>query len=691
MAEQARGRGRARSLRAPHCERPRAGCSLVLTPTPAGFMPLGPFDESSTDRARLPRRRAALVPGRHHLRAARALVLRQRRRRRGGPPRSHGEARIPPGSRGHRGLAPALLPLAPPRRRLRHLRLHRRPPGVRHARGLRALPRRGPPPRDARHQRAGPEPHLGPAPVVPARAARAAGLAGARLLRLERHAGSLRGGADHLPGLRAVELVVGSGGAGVLLAQVLRSPAGPELRQPRRAGGDAARRRLLAGDGRRRDAARRRALPLRARGHVLREPAGDARVPPRAPGAHGRALPGPDAARRGQPVARGRGGLLRPRGRVPHGVPFPHDAAPLRGRAAGGPLPDLRHPGADAAASGGVPVGALPPQPRRADARDGDGRGARRHGPRLRVRAGDAHQPRHPPPARAARGQPAAPHRADERAALLPPGDARDLLRRRDRDGGQRLPRRSQRRAHAHAVERRQERRLLPRGSAEARPAGHPGAGLPLRGRQRREAAGGPRLAALVDQAARRAAQAARRLRPRDAGALPPRQPARPRVRPEARRGRHPRRREPVPLRPARGDRSRRVEGLGAGRALRREPPRDGRRRALSPHARGARVLLDRPRAAPPRRGPRGRVRAARARRFVAAHPRHAGGSRAGPEHRAGRGPRALGPGAAVVRGAEAEARLRAAPGGRAGGRPPARPRRGARGSRSRRATPSAT
>ena len=101
------------------------------------------------------------------------------------------------------------------------------------------------------------------------------------------------------------------------------------------------------------------------------------------------------------------------------------------------------------------------------------------------VRAGDAHQPRHPPPPRAARGQPAAPHRADERAALLAPGHAGGLLRRRDWDGGQRLPRRSQRGADAHAVERRQERRLLPRGPAEAGAARDPRAGLPLRGRQR--------------------------------------------------------------------------------------------------------------------------------------------------------------------------------------------------------------
>ena len=48
-----------------------------------------------------------------------------------------------------------------------------------------------------------------------------------------------------------------------------------------------------------------------------------------------------------------------------------------------------------------------------------------------------------------------------ERAALLAPRHAGPLLRRRDRHGRQRLPRRSRRRAHADAVERRPQCRLL--------------------------------------------------------------------------------------------------------------------------------------------------------------------------------------------------------------------------------------
>ena len=49
-----------------------------------------------------------------------------------------------------------------------------------------------------------------------------------------------------------------------------------------------------------------------------------------------------------------------------------------------------------------LPVGAVPAQPRRADAGDGDRRGARLHVPRLRPRQRDADQPGHPPPAGAA-------------------------------------------------------------------------------------------------------------------------------------------------------------------------------------------------------------------------------------------------------------------------------------------------
>ena len=52
-------------------------------------------------------------------------------------------------------------------------------------------------------------------------------------------------------------------------------------------------------------------VPVRAGGHQLREPQGDARVPQADPRRGGPALPGPGAARRGQPVAGRRGRVLR--------------------------------------------------------------------------------------------------------------------------------------------------------------------------------------------------------------------------------------------------------------------------------------------------------------------------------------------------------------------------------------------
>ena len=57
---------------------------------------------------------------------------------------------------------------------------------------------------------------------------------------------------------------------------------------------------------------------------------------------------GQGAAGRGQSVAGGRAGIFRRRRRMPHGLSLPADAAHLHGDRAGGPLPDHRHPAADA-------------------------------------------------------------------------------------------------------------------------------------------------------------------------------------------------------------------------------------------------------------------------------------------------------------------------------------------------------
>ena len=64
-------------------------------------------------------------------------------------------------------LAAAVLPVAAPRRRLRHRALRRRSSELRHAEGFPRVPRRGACARAACHHRAGHQPHLRSASVVP--------------------------------------------------------------------------------------------------------------------------------------------------------------------------------------------------------------------------------------------------------------------------------------------------------------------------------------------------------------------------------------------------------------------------------------------------------------------------------------------------------------------------------------------
>ena len=82
-------------------------------------------------------------------------------------------------------------------------------------------------------------------------------------------------------------------------------------------------------------------------------------------------------------------------------------------------------------------------------------------------------------------------------------------------DGRQRLPRRPRRRAHADAVDRRPQRRLLPRGLRAALRAAADGPGLRLPGGQRRGPAAHADVAAALAAALHRAAQGAPGLRPR--------------------------------------------------------------------------------------------------------------------------------------------------------------------------------
>ncbi len=275
---------------------------------------------------------SALVQGRDHLRSPRPRLLRQQRRRHRRLRRPDAEAALPARPRRHLPLAAAVLSLAAPGRRVRHRRLHVDQPDLRDARRLQALPRRGARAGHPRPDRAGHQPHLRSASVVPAGATRAEGLARARLLRVERHRHEVRRHAHHLHRHREVELDVRPGRRPVLLAPLLLAPAGPELRQPGGARGRPRRDALLARHGRRCAAARRHPLSDRARRHDQREPARNARHPQADPPRARRALHRTRAAGRGEPVAVRRARLLRRRRRVPHGVPLPADAAHVHGR-----------------------------------------------------------------------------------------------------------------------------------------------------------------------------------------------------------------------------------------------------------------------------------------------------------------------------------------------------------------------
>ena len=152
-----------------------------------------------------------LVSGRDRLPAAHQGVLRFRRQRHGRFRRSHRPARLHRQPRRDGDLAAALLPLAAARRRLRHRRLPLGQSGLRHHAGFPAFRRRGAQARHPRHHRAGHQPHLGPASLVPAGAPRQAGLGRPRLLRLERHRQALQRHAHHLHRHREIELDVGPG------------------------------------------------------------------------------------------------------------------------------------------------------------------------------------------------------------------------------------------------------------------------------------------------------------------------------------------------------------------------------------------------------------------------------------------------------------------------------------------------
>ncbi len=289
----------------------------------------------------------ALVQGRRPLPGARQGVLRFEQRRHGRLQGPHLEARLHPGPRRLRAVAAAVLSVAAQGRRLRRLRLPQRASAVRRGGGLQAVRARGAAPRPQGDHGARGQPHLRPAPLVPGGAARAGGLAEARLLRLERHRPEVQGHAHHLHRHRDLELGVGPGGEAVLLAPLLQPPAGSQLRQPARAEGRVPHHALLARHGRGRVPARCDSVSHRARGHLERERARDACGAEGDPQAHRPELSQQGAARRSEHVAGGRAAVLRRRRRMPHGVPLPADAAHVHGHRAGRPPPAGRDHGPD--------------------------------------------------------------------------------------------------------------------------------------------------------------------------------------------------------------------------------------------------------------------------------------------------------------------------------------------------------
>ena len=191
-------------------------------------------------------------------------------------------------------------------------------------------------PRPAGDRRAGDEPHVGSAPVVPARpprAGRAAATATSTCGATPPTSTPTRGSSSPTPRRRTGR---GTRSPRLLLAPLLLAPARPQLRQPRRAHASCSASSTswfkMGVDGVRLDA-----IPYL----FEREGTNCENLPEThdflqaAARPHRRALPGPHVARRGQPVAGGRRRVLRRRRRVPHGVPLPGDAAPVPGRADG--------------------------------------------------------------------------------------------------------------------------------------------------------------------------------------------------------------------------------------------------------------------------------------------------------------------------------------------------------------------
>ena len=227
-------------------------------------------------------------------------------------------------------MAVAVLPLARPRRRLRHRRLRRHQSRFRDDEGFPPLHPGSQEARPAGHHRARHQPHVGPAPLVPARPPLDPTSERPQLVRLERHR-------PEIPGTRIIFTDTEKSNwtwdprpaSTTGIASSRTSPTSiSTIRACERAdAGDEA----LARHRRRRLPPRRHSLPLRARRHQQREPARDAcrhqedcaassTITPRARCCWPKPINGRRTCR-----------IFRPRRRMPHGLPLPADAAHLHG------------------------------------------------------------------------------------------------------------------------------------------------------------------------------------------------------------------------------------------------------------------------------------------------------------------------------------------------------------------------
>ena len=131
-------------LRAPRAGPRRTSCAWSRETTPM-----------SRAAGQLVRARPAVVQARGLLRDPHPRLLRRQRRRHRRLPRADREARLPPVARDRLHLAAADVRLAAARRRLRHRRLQRDPPRLRHRRGLPGVRRGRARARHARDRRPG--------------------------------------------------------------------------------------------------------------------------------------------------------------------------------------------------------------------------------------------------------------------------------------------------------------------------------------------------------------------------------------------------------------------------------------------------------------------------------------------------------------------------------------------------------